>query len=111
MQVNGATFKIFYNDPEVWKEGYYHDDGQILIDGKCSMEHEIDPAACSDGAVVEFTSISIFNEDGDHIEDMSDAFDRWMSKQTSATALFSCPKECLDAVKAAIEAAGGKIIA
>jgi len=109
VKTTGSLFKKFYDDPSVWLDGYYHDDTVITVDGKLD-EGDIDLAEVQDAAVVVVSSGWIINADGAAVVDFGAALKRWLKKQDTVSLVVECDASVLEAVKAAIKAAGGKAI-
>lgn len=109
IKTTGKDFKRFYDDPSVWLDGYYHDDTVITVDGKLD-EGDIDLAEIEDAAVVVVSSGWIINADGDAVVALGVALKRWLKKQDAVSFTVECSPSELEAVKAAIKAAGGKVL-
>lgn len=114
IKTTGAEFKRFYSDPEVWKDGYYHEEEEILVDGKeCYDEfgcYDLDLSAVADDARIEFQHGVILNKDNDPVTGFDTAFKKWKKKQTTVSFMVEAPKDKLEAIVAAIKADGGKVL-
>ena len=112
----GAEFKRFYNDPEFWPEDEgktWHDDTAVEINGVeyGSDTSDIDYNEIADNAKVKVLSGVVY---GPKLGDDGVAFDtyfrRWQKKQNTVTLVVEVDKAKLEAVQAAVRAAGGKIV-
>lgn len=111
-KTTGAEILRFYNDSEFWPDGVWHEDEVVTVDG---AEWLRELSAIPDGAVVAVSHGAVFS-DGDSAAPWGDGdgpsfethFKHWRKKQATAVGTFECPKDKLQAVKAAIKAAGGK---
>lgn len=108
---NGAEFKRFYNDDSVWTDGIWHEDELITIDGVDREDGE-DLNAIPDTAKVRIEGGIICGPQWPSHEGPSfeGHFKAWRKKQTMRTILVECDESKLDALKAAIRAAGGKVL-
>lgn len=107
VKTTGAEFKRFYDDPEFWPDGVYHEDDLTTADG----EEVDDYTAIADTAVVVIRDGSVSNPMlGGEVPSFEAYFKRWRKKQTSDTLIVECDKTKVDAVRAAIKAAGGKVL-
>ena len=108
VKTTGAEWNKFYNDPEYWGDGHWHDDVVIRIDG---VEVEDDYAdMLPDTAKVEIDGGYVYLSEG--IDEpgpaMETYFRRWKKSQTTIFLSVECPREKYEAVTTAIKAAGGK---
>ena len=111
IKTTGAEWNAFYADKEAWPKGAWHEDEDLTIDGKWAGE-DYDLANIAPAAAVSVSG-GIVYLDGAGAEgpSLESHFRTWRKKQS--TARFSCeaPINLADAVKAAIVAAGGKVVA
>ena len=113
IKTTGAEFKRFYNDPEFWPEGTWHEDEEVSVDGS-GWEHEYTEIPDSAAVTVAYgqmlsdgtTPAPWVGVEGPSVETH---FKRWRKKQVTSYGAFECPHDKLEAVKAAIKAAGGRI--
>ena len=108
VKTTGAVFKKFYDDPSVWLEGYYHDDTVIMVDG--NPDDDTDLSEVKDASVIVVHSGWIINAEGDAVVDLGTALKRWLRKQGTVSLIVECDASQVEAVKAAIKAAGGKVL-
>lgn len=109
VKTTGSLFKKFYADATVWLEGYYHDDTVITVDGKLD-EGYVDLSEVKDAAVIVVSSGWIIDGDGAAVVDFGTALKRWLKKQDTVSLIVECDASQVEAVKAAIKAAGGKVL-
>lgn len=110
VKCTGAEYKRFMNSD--WGDGVFMDDYVISINGTVyeqleggldDAEEKIQP---SDKVVI--LGGDVFR-DSSHIRSLESHFKQWRKKQTTAFLSVECPIDKLDAVKAAIVSAGGKV--
>lgn len=108
-KTTGAEFKKFYSDPVFWKDGVWHDDEVVLVDGVA--QDDLDPGKIPDASkvVIECGVVFLNDEDIEGVE-LDTYFRRWLTVQTTRSLVVEFSAEKLDAVVAAIKAAGGKVI-
>jgi hypothetical protein len=107
---NGAEFKRFYSDPTYWKTWTWHEDAEILIDGKDLDEHDIPMTAINDSDIVEITGGIVFVEEGDKCgPSVESYFRKWKKEQRTAIMVIECPIGKASEVADAVRAAGGKV--
>jgi hypothetical protein len=109
-KATGAELKRFYNDPAYWpgdQGNTWHEDEIVLVDGKTVEEY----ADVADDAKVTIDGGVVLSSRWDEEEAPSfeTHFKRWRKAQSTAFLSVECPKDKLEAVKAAIRAAGGKV--
>lgn len=112
-KTTGAEFKRFYNDKQFWPDDggdTYHDDAVLKVDGEY-QEDGIDTDTLADTAVVTIEGGFVCGPALAGKEPSLEAyFKRWRKGQTIALFLVECDTQVIDAVKAAIRAAGGRVI-
>lgn len=111
-KTTGAEFKRFYTDADFWPEDggdTYHDDEVFTVNGQKAQDG-IDIDHLADDAMVEIEGGMVFGPkwDGDE-PSLEEYFERWRDAQQTASFLVECDQSKLDAVKAAIAAAGGRV--
>lgn len=109
-KTNGAELKAFYNDDAYWGENLWHEDIVLVVNGAeqpdgFSISEDLkdeDLVTIVDGVVL---------SSSDEVDDRSfeSYFKAWRKQQSTAYLAVTVPKEKLDAVRAAIKAAGGTI--
>ena len=117
VKCSGAEYKRFFNDDAYWGVCASHrgvsaigyQDAEVLVDGVDVTYNDVDKIA--DGAVVEICGG--FVVDGLKCEDLGSLesfFKKWRKKQNTATLIVECDLAKIDAMKAAVKAAGGKVV-
>ncbi len=109
IKTSGAEFKRFYNDDKTWPEDSWHEGEWIVVNGEeWDFMKEID----------EIPDVAVVKLSGGVVRDLPDGtepsleayFKRWKKRQTSMTIVVECDVSKLKDVKAAIKAAGGKVL-
>jgi hypothetical protein len=109
-KTTGAELKKFYIDPIFWPAGAYHEDVEITVNGVVMSDGGI--AELADSAKITVSGGVVFDLPGIDSEDAPSFvshFKSWRKLQHTAFMAVECPQEKLDAVIAAIVAAGGKV--
>jgi len=109
-KTNGAELKAFYNDDAYWTDDIWHEELTLEVNGversdDFSINEDLkgeDQVTIVDGAVLS------------NLEDFKDRsfesfFKAWRKQQNTVYLSVAVPKEKLDAVRAAILAAGGSV--
>lgn len=104
----GAEFKRFYQDPEFWPDGAFHEDVIFKVDGH-TQEDGIDVQTLRDNSTVTIEGGIVLGVFNDNEPSVDAYFKRWKKQQTRTSFLVECEVSKLDAVKAAIKAAGGRV--
>lgn len=105
----GAEFKRFYSDDSIWLTGMYHEDEEVTINGDQCID--FDYKNTPDDAVVTVSGGVVCGPQFDENEpSLETFFKRWRKAQTTASFVVECDLAKLDAVKAAIQTAGGRVI-
>lgn len=109
-KTTGAEFKRFYSDPTAWPDKAWHEDEEVIVDGaNCSDDH--DYTTIPDDAVVKVSGGVVYGlNDGKEEPSLEAHFKRWRRLQSEETFVVICDKDKLDAVQAAVKAAGGKVV-
>lgn len=109
VKCSGAEYKRFYNDDAYWKNGASHEETEVLADGVDVTYNDVDKIA--DDAVVEICGGFVFDEiEGKDLGSFESFFKKWRKKQNTATLIVECDLTKVDAMKAAVKAAGGKVV-
>lgn len=110
VKTNGAEFKRFYDDSTFWPKDSdtYHDDAVLAVNGLIQQDG-IDPSTLPDEALVTIDGGVVFDAVGGGEPSLETYFRRWKKLQTAASFLVECDLSKVDAVKAAIRAAGGRV--
>lgn len=122
VKCTGAEFLRFYNDKAWWfsregktaqsdDENTVWEDACVLVNGEQIAEYEFD--FDKDLKPTDTVSVSggvVFGKVVGAKEPSVEAYlKRWLKAQSTTSILIDCPKEKLDAILAAIKAAGGKV--
>lgn len=108
VKMTGAEFKKFYSDNEFWPEDTWHEDAFMSVDG-VEYPDGIDLDTLKDTSIVMLAGGFIRTPDGNGPA-LDTYFKRWRKKQNSSLFTVECDNTLLDAVKAAIKQAGGKVV-
>lgn len=111
-KTTGAEYKAYLEekDPQWWPENAYMDDEVLTVNGKSNEnDFSFDSSKLEDSDVVVIECGSYFKDLVSESTSLEAHFKRWRKAQNTAWCSFECPKDKLDAVKAAIKAAGGKV--
>lgn len=122
VKTTGREFKRFYNDPDFWlPEGEtWHDDTCIRVNGVVLTDE--DPGAVPDDCVLELECGWVYgvpprlmaqvNHAAASSSDMAmvDYFNIWLKRQTTVSLVVECSRSQVDAIIAAVTAAGGTVI-
>ncbi len=106
----GAQFKRFYQDPQFWPADNgvtYHDDVLLHVNGE-PLPDDMDPGKVADDAKVSIVYGGVVYGAGKEVG-LDEYFLRWLELQTTVSFLVECDSTKFEAVKAAIEAAGGTV--
>ena len=110
VKTTGLEFKRFYQDSSVWVDGMWHDDLDLVVDGK-----EYDPSsevvAIGDTAKVTVVGGCVFLPGDDDTVEITTLFKRWRRAQTHSVMVIEVPNERVDAVKASLAAVNVKVLA
>lgn len=111
VKTTGAEFKRFYNDQSYWPEDgkTWHEDEVVTVNGDVKHPHEELAAVADDAAVVVEGGIVFGPQWNDNEPSFEGYFKRWRKQQTTVSFLVECDASKLEAVKAAVKAAGGKV--
>lgn len=109
VKMTGKEFKAFYDDPAVWGDNKATaPDSVISIDGV--EVDDWDMTTIADEAIVKVLSGYMEDAPAGVPESFAGAARWWLKRQATATLVIECHKDKLEAVKAAIKAAGGKVL-
>lgn len=108
VKTTGAEFWAFYNDEGFWPKGAWHDDTLILVNGK-EVDDYTRENIPDDAQLVLDGGVVFLDERGTKDTGFEAHFKKWRKGQNTAYLAVECPKDKLEAVKAAIRAAGGKV--
>lgn len=108
IKTTGAEFWRFYNDDAYWPEGAWHEDSVVKVNGQ--VVEDYDEHTIPNDAQVEIDGgVILLDERGDKSVNFETQFKKWRKAQDTTVLFVDCPNDKLDAIKAAIKAAGGKV--
>lgn len=122
VKCTGAEFLRFYNDKAWWfstedktalsdNEHTYYEDACVCVNGEQIAEYEFD--FDRDLKPTDTVSVSggvVFGKVVGTKEPSVEAYlKRWLKAQNTTSIVVDCPNEKLDAIRAAIKAAGGSV--
>ena len=109
IKTTGAEFLRFYNDETIWPEGAWHDDETILVNGQ-EVDHYAEDTIEAD-AQISIEHGVVFKDERGEVElgSFEGYFKKWRKAQNTVFLTVEAPKEKLNAIKAAIRTAGGRI--
>lgn len=111
IKTTGAEWRAFMADDDYWPIGTWYEEETVFIDGD-EAPADFDPSLEEDlpGEVaVRVEGGVVYLRDGEQATSLDAFFRKWRKAQSTARFIVECPKDKLDAVKAAVEAAGGKV--
>jgi len=113
-RTTGAELKRFYQDPEYWPQtegNTWHEDETITVNGEV-MEPNFEIAGLADDAIVLVAGGIVFGPKwkADNEPSFESYFKRWRKQQTTRSFAVECDESKLEAVMAAIKAAGGRVL-
>ncbi len=116
-KTTGAELKAFYNDPKAWSEDaegkstYWCDDVTLLVNGEEKGDGFSIHDHLKDADQVKILSGWVFSN-ANPIDGVSfdSQFRKWRKQQNTGFLAVEFPKEKEEAIKAAILAAGGKVV-
>lgn len=102
MKVEGALWKLFYNDEDYWKE-YFHDDTLILFDG-VEVEEYDNP---NPDTIVKIESGYVYQGNYETQVSLESFFRKWKKKQTTAVIVVTVDKDYEESVRDEIDRLDG----
>jgi hypothetical protein len=109
-KTTGAEFKRFYADVSFWPDGVWHEDVLFTVDGQIPGD-DFDMSKVEDAAAVAIEGGIVMGPSLEGKEPSVEAyFKRWRKLQTIKTLVVEVDDSKMDAVIAAIKAAGGKVV-
>lgn len=108
-KTTGAEFKRFYNDESYWPQSdeVYHEDELLFVNG---VAWEDDVNNIPDEAEVKVADGIVYGLGERSDISFETFFRRWLKMQKARSFLVECDVAVLDAVQAAIKAAGGRVV-
>lgn len=104
MKVEGALWKLFYNDEDYWKE-YFHDDTLILFDG-VEVEEYDNP---NPDTVVKVESGYVYRGAYEDQISLVTFFRRWKKIQTTTVIVVTVDKDYAESVRDEIDRLDGVV--
>ena len=104
-----AEWNKYYNDPEVWPSGCYHEDAELTLEGN-PLDDWDDLTNADQGAKVTLNGGVVYLD-----ENMTDSMSmeahlkRWRKKQATAVVVCEVAKERLEALLEAVKLSGGTV--
>lgn len=113
-KTTGAELKRFYQDPAYWPQdggNTWHDDETITVNGDV-FEGTADIGSIPDAAAVTVEGGLVFGPQWtrDNEPSFEAYFKRWRKLQKTKSFVVECDESQLEAVMAAVKAAGGKVV-
>ena len=108
IKTSGAMFKRFYNDDSAWPEDSWHEDEELLVNGESIGDGSFDDIP--DDAEVILSGGVVFGLPNGTETSMELHLKRWLKRQTTTVVLVECDHSAVDQVKAAVKAAGGRVL-
>lgn len=109
VKMTGAEWLAFYSDPSFWPKGAWHDDEEFLVDGSPASDGLDLAKVPPEASITVSGGIVYIRATDNHGPSLESYIRRWRKVQTTTMIAVEVPKEKLEAVKAAIAAAGGKV--
>lgn len=111
VKTTGAELKRFYFDDAYWPDGTWHEDEEIEVNGS-PLSEDSGIEAVPDDAVVKIAGGAVIGLPGCGNEGPSfeGYFKKWRKAQNTVSFVVECAKDNEEVVRAAILAAGGRII-
>lgn len=109
IKTTGAEYKRFYNDPTAWPDDSWYEDVELLVNG-VELTPELGVVDIHDDAVINLSGGVVFGLPNGTETSVEAHFKRWRKRQTTTTFLVECDMDKVDEVKAAVKAAGGKVV-
>jgi hypothetical protein len=107
IELSGRDWKDFCDSKEVWAEGTHWDDTLFFVDG---VKTEDDASDVADEAVVRVECGYLVDPVAGAPDDLVDCIEWWMAKRNTVSLVVQASAGALDAIRAAVEALGGKVI-
>ncbi len=112
VKTTGAEFKRFYNDKDIWVGDMFHESEVITINGVEQGEYGTDYNELADDDQITLAHGVVYEDATAEKEvgSFEGLFRKWRRQQTTEVFMVEAPKEKVDAVRAAVKAAGGKVL-
>jgi hypothetical protein len=108
IQLTGAEFKRFYDDPDVWPKDSHWEDGAIIVNGSDFDEapYSSDTDKVPDDATVQISDGDIVGGSPKVPPTMELAVPWWRARQVAVEYIVSVPKDKVAVVLALLESHG-----
>lgn len=108
--MSGAEWKAFYSDKKYWPDGAWHEWELVTING-VEQDDGADLGQVEDDAIVLAEGGTVYlSEDAEDGPTMDAHAKRWRKEHSEVMLIVSAPKDKAKQVKAAIKAAGGRVL-
>lgn len=108
IKTSGAMFKRFYSDNSAWPDDSWHEDEELLVNGEARGDGSFDDIP--DDATIVLSGGTVFGLPNGTETSMELHLKRWLKRQTATVILVECDQSAVDQVKAAVKAAGGRVL-
>lgn len=105
----GAELKLFHNDDQFWPESAWVDDMELEVNGQTVSDNFSISSDLQPNDQVKILAGWVNGLEGGRDCSFESYFRRWRKQQSTVFLAVMVPRENVEAVKAAIESAGGKI--
>lgn len=110
-KTTGLEFKRFYNDPDWWPKGRWHEGEVVELNGVPLNEYDYNLGDVADTDRLKISGGFVYDDNDDQEYGSFEGYIRkWLRTQTTAVLSVEAPKEKVEAVKSAIVAAGGRVV-
>ena len=110
IKTTGAEFKRFYTDDQFWPDGQYVEEEAVTANGELLDCFEDYTETIQDSDIVTVEDGVIFDKECNDIGTFEGLFRKWRKLQNTVFLAVEAPKDKADAIRAAIKAAGGKVV-
>ncbi len=107
VKTTGIEFKRFYSDPQIWREGVFHDDTEFTVN---DVTFEDDISTVADDAIITISGGFLSNDANEVLGSFERVFKKWKKNQSIRTLVVEVPNESADEFQAIIKLLGCKII-
>ena len=110
VKTNGATWKKFYQDPAFWPENAWHEGEEITVNGLSVDDASFDLTTVKDADHITVAGGVVYLLNGGYDGPTLEAlFRTWLKAQATTVLMVEVDRAKLEAVTAAVKAAGGKV--
>lgn len=109
VKCTGAQFKAFYNDDAIWPEDSWHEDGTVLVNG-AMVDDAFDLGSVADNDLISVADGIVLGV-SDKIDPTLEGYLRkWLEAKATVSMAVEIERTNEEALRAAIKAAGGRIL-